>query len=195
MRKKIYHKIGNAYDAYWFIHDHPKFMLAERNEVTPEEASEMEAKGYWITRDKGGKCYRMYRHLHRHAIDLNLDIHYTKTNKPGGHGQVDDDDSKNKHVECWLEFGEEQYEYATPWYEETSRVNYHDWRLDTGAPTFDAALVNLAELVRRHYGDYKPHDGRRSEGKCGTPTCADCTQVGATMKAMGLNVKTSPSSS
>ena len=192
--KKRYHKITNAYDAYWFIHDHPKFMLAERNEVTPEEATKMEADGFWITRDVGGKCYRVYRHIHRHAIDLNLDIHYTKTNKPGGHGRVDDDNSKNKHVECWLEFGQEEYGYMYSggpepngdYDTETMRVNCHDWRLDTGAPTFDEALVNLAKLVRKHHGDYKPHDGRRNEGKCGKPECADCKDTKRAMKEIGL---------
>jgi hypothetical protein len=180
------HTISNAYDAYWFIHDHPKFLLPERNEVTPEEASEMEAKGFWITRDKGGKCYRMYRHLHRHAIDLNLDIHYAKTNGR----RVDKDPKKNKHVECWLEFGSEEYMYVTPWDEETRRMGCHDTDLDTGAPTFDAALVKLAKLVRKHHGDYsKPKDQRREHGACGKPVCGDCDEIGVTMKKMGLTTK------
>jgi hypothetical protein len=182
---KKYHKISNGHEAWWFIYSHPKFMLPERNEVSPGEAAKLEARGYWITRDKDGKCYRMYRHLHRHAIDLNLDIHYTKTNKPGGHGTVDKDPKKNKFVEVWLEFGQEEYMYATPWDEETNRMGYHDWRLDTGAPTFDQALVRLARLVRKHYGDYKPHDG--PEGKCGKPVCGDCAANRATMEKLGLN--------
>ena len=35
-------------------------------------------------------------------------------------------------------------------------MNYHDTKLDCGAPTFDEALVKLARLVKRHYGDFNP---------------------------------------
>jgi hypothetical protein len=180
---KIYHKLGNAHDAYWFIHDHPKFMLPERSEVDSQEADKMEAMGYWVTRDRGGKCWRMHRHLHRHAIDLNLDIFYTKVNK---RRIVDKDPKKNKWVECWLEFGSEDYMYMADWDTETHRSGYHDIDLDTGGPTFDQALVRLAKLVRKHHGDYPPFTGRRSEGKCGKPVCGDCVEVGATAKRLGL---------
>src|SRR5271157_4188554 len=151
------HKITNAYEAWWFLYEHPKLKLPERNEVSPEEAAKLEAEGFWITRDVGGKCYRMYRHLHRHALEENLSIHYAKTNKPGGHGRVVDDKSKNKHVECWLEFGPMEYGYmysggAEPngdYDDETMRQHYHDTDLDTGGTTFDEALVRLAKLARK----------------------------------------------
>lgn len=182
MKKKAHHKIANAYDAFWFIHDHPKFMLRERTPVEPEEADKLEAEGFLITRDTGGKCYREWRHLHRHAIDENLEIFYTKTNKPGGHGRVDDDRSKNKHVECWLEFGPSYYGYAYSgnkkpagdWDIETMKHMSHDYRLDCGGTTFDQALVALARLVRKHYGDYRDRDGR--DGACGRP-CGDCRDL------------------
>jgi DNA-directed RNA polymerase subunit L len=40
------HKISNAYDVYHFLHEHPKLMLEERNEVSPEEAVRLEAVAF-----------------------------------------------------------------------------------------------------------------------------------------------------
>ncbi len=196
MRKKTYHKITNAYEAWWFIYEHPAMRLPERNEVTPEEAAKLEAEGFWITRDVGGKCYRMWRHLHRHALDENLSIHYAKTNKPGGHGRVDDDDRKNKHIECWLEFGPLAYGYmysggSEPNGEhdtETMRHLYHDVDLDTGGTTFDEALIRLAKNVRKKYGDYEERADRIGN-ECGKPECADCKETRRTMKRLGLKKK------
>jgi hypothetical protein len=196
--KKRHHKITNAYEAWWFIYSHPAFMLQERHEVTPEEADKLKAEGYLISKDVGGKCYKMCRHLHRHALDVNLSIFYTKTNKPGGHGTVDDDGSKNKFVEVWLEFGPLGYGYAysggekpmADWDTETTMHHYHDVDLDTGGTTFDDGLVRLARNVRKHYGDYKEKtsaDQRRSE--CGKPECADCKAIGRMMKGLGLKEK------
>lgn len=192
MAKK--HKITNAYEAWWFLYNHPKLMCPERHEVPPKKADKLEAEGFWITRDVGGKCYRMYRHLHRHALEENLSIHYTKTNKPSGHGTVDDDDSKNKHVECWLEFGPIEYAYAysggvkpmADWDTKTTRLNYHDVDLDTGGTSFDEGLIRLAKLARKKYGDYAEKD---RDDYCGKPECADCKEIGRTMKRLGLEKK------
>lgn len=191
MKKKRYHKISNAYDAYWFLHDHPKLQRMIRSEITPKEADEMKKQGFVISRDRGGKCYRYRRHLVIPAIEENLSVFYTKTNKPGGHGRVDDDSSKNKHIECWLEFGTVEYEYLygtvnADWNDATGEMNYHDWRCDTGGPTYDVALVNLARLARKFYGDYAP---QTRADKCGPKPCADCREVGITIKKMGLSKK------
>jgi hypothetical protein len=190
MKKKRYHTIKNAYDAYWFIHDHPKLMIPERLAIeTEKEALELKAAGYWVEQDAGGNWWKFYRHLYRRAIESNLDIFYTKTNKPGGHGRVDDDRSKNKHIECWLEFGPEMYGYAQEEFEakEDHMRSYlqpcHDWRLDTGGSTFDQGLVNLARNVRKFYGDYSP---RTRKDACGKPVCGDCRGTKKWMKAQGL---------
>jgi hypothetical protein len=182
-KPKTKRKIRNAYDAYWFLYYHPKLNVMERTEVTPEEADKMEKEGYLITRDTGGKCYRLWRHLHRRALQDNLDIFYTKTNKPGGHGRVDKDKSKNKYVECWLEFGPLYYGYAysggkepmAEWDNQTMLHHSHDIYLDTGGSTFDEGLVNLAKNVLKRYGDYSEklaEDGSRRW--CGKPVCGDC---------------------
>jgi hypothetical protein len=127
------------------------------------------------------------RHSFREAIDFNLDIFYTKTNKPGGHGRVDDDKSKNKHVECWLEFGQEEYGYHSDWEDgESYIITYHDYDLDCGGTTFDEALIALAKNIMKHYGDYEKNEGKRDKGDCGTPTCADCIDMRRIMKDNGM---------
>jgi len=154
--------IKNAYEAFWFIRNHPKFRLLDRMEVTKGVAKKLEAEGHLISRDKDGTCYRYFRHCHREAIDFNLEIFYAKTNKPGGHGRVDDDKKKNKYIECWLEFGNEYYGYMTgsgegyEWDVKTGRMSSHDIELDCGGTTFDEAIVRLAKKILKHHGDYQP---------------------------------------
>jgi hypothetical protein len=189
-------KIANAYEAWWFMHGHPKLKLEERHEVAPEEAAKLEAEGFWVTRDVGGKCYRMYRHLHRHALEENLSIHYAKVDPKTK--TVEDDAARNTAVECWLEFGPLEYGYAysggpepmADWDTETTRHHYHDVDLDTGGATFDEALVSLAKLVLKKYGDYEELDWPESrDSECGKPACGDCNEIGRTMKRLGLEKK------
>lgn len=173
-----YHKIANAYDAWWFLYYHPKFERMLRNEITPKEADRMEKAGFLVSRDKCGKCYHYMRHLTVAAVEENLSIHYAKT--------------KDGKGECWLEFGAVEYGYLygqpnEDWDDTTGEMHYHDWKLDCGGKTFDAALVQLARLVRKNYGDYKPKTGRK--GKCGPKPCADCGRTKSTMKRLGLVVK------
>jgi hypothetical protein len=188
---KTYHKISNAYDAWWFLYYHPKLQRMIRNEITPKEANKMEKQGFLISRDKCGKCYHYMRHLTVPAIVENLSIHYTKTDGR----KVTDDPKKNVNVECWLEFGSVEYGYLygqpnEDWDDTTGEMNYHDWKLDCGGQTFDAALVQLAKNVRKHYGDYEPKAGRK--GKCGSKPCADCAKTKACMKRLGLDKKKKP---
>jgi len=192
MTKKIYHRISNAYDAWWFAYYHPKLNCRERTEVTPEEADKMEAGGFIITRDKGGKCYREWRHLYRHATEENLSIHYSKVDK---RRRVNDDATKNANVECWLEFGPLEYGYMAggqyDWDTETGLLHYHDTDLDCGAKTFDEALVILAKLIRKKYGDWKEMDYKTGRSKeCGKVVpCADCQELKQTIQKMGLKPK------
>jgi hypothetical protein len=190
------HKITNAYEAWWFMYEHPKLKLPDRLEVAPKKADKLEAEGFWITRDVGGKCYRMWRHLHRHALTENLSIHYAKVDPKTR--SVEDDASRNTAVECWLEFGPLEYGYASSggkepsadWDTETMRQHYHDVDLDTGGATFDEALVRLAKLVKKKYGDYEEKDWHANrDEQCGKPKCADCKEVGRTMKRLGLDKK------
>jgi hypothetical protein len=187
MKKKIYHKIANAYDAFWFIHDHPKFQRMIRVEITPKEADEQEKQGFLVSRDRSGTCYRYHRHLVVPALDENLSIFYTKTDGK----RVNNDPKKNTKVECWLEFGPVEYGYMAgdinaDWDVETHEQNFHDWKLDCGGSTFDEALIKLARNIRRIRGDYAP---RTRADKCGPKPCADCVENGVTMKKLGLEPK------
>lgn len=64
---------------------------------------------------------------------------------------IETDESLNTKVRCWLECGATWYD---PDLEEWRPT--HDYKLDTGADTFEEALANLAKLVYKNYGSYNP---------------------------------------
>jgi hypothetical protein len=149
-------RISTAYDAYWFLLEHPK--LNCREAVLDDTARERDfplprgerlrrvhdetpwEKKTYVLREFGAK---------REALPVNLSIFYAKVDK---RGWQNDDQFLNLYPECWLEFGKIKQGVQDG---HLSVINYHDIRLDCGAPTFDAALVKLARLVRKHYRDYK----------------------------------------
>jgi len=160
--------IDSAYDAWWFLYNHPRLCLCFRTPEPKDNAKQMKAKGFVIKRDKCGKYWWLHRHSLYHAIEENLSIHYAKVD---AEGHQNDDRALNLFPEVWLETGPMEWGYATPWDTETSRIPYHDTDLDCTGPTFDQALIALARLALKKYGDYKK-DG----GICGTPRCADCEE-------------------
>lgn len=149
--------IRNAHDSWWFLYNHPKFSVPSRTEIADVEGLMEDRVELFI--EASGKAYRMWPQIPIHALHCNLDIFYTKVD---AQRRVDKDKTKNTNVECWLEFGPIQYGYAysgtdTPMDEhDTTTIlhHIHDIRLDTGAPTFDEALVKLAKLVKKHYGGF-----------------------------------------
>ena len=171
MEKRPKRKLKNAYDAWWFLYYHPKLMLRARNPEMKDNAQILKRKGFVITKDKSGQYWREHRHFMHHAIEENLSIHYAKV---GPDGRVNDDPSLNVNPECWLEFGPMEWDYPSQWHKETSRMNFHDIELDCGGKTFDEALVKLAKLVLKQYGDYREKGKYPHEGSCGKPKCADC---------------------
>ncbi len=159
------HVIANAYDAFWFIFSHPNFGLRERTRITAQQADKLESEGYLVTRDRGGQCWREWRHVIRHAICTNLDISYVKDEESGITG-----------IKCEIEFGLEKYGYFGN-SDETSLERHHDTKLDSSGSTFDEALVQLAKKILEHYGDYE--ELKDQVGECGIPVCGDCLEVGA----------------
>ena len=154
-------KIKTAYQAYWFLYEHPKLSVPERRKITGREAAKSVKAGHVVKRDRNRQQWEYNKVLFRHAIDVNLDIYYCKTN---GRGRICEDKARNIHEECWLEFGPLKYDYHSfdhktkqpySWDKETTLQHVHDWRLDCGAKTFDRALIKLSRNVLRHYGDYK----------------------------------------
>lgn len=53
--------------------------------------------------------------------------------------EIDRDPAKNTRREIWLETGPE--------------VGLHDWMLDCGGESFEEAIIKLASLVEKYYGD------------------------------------------
>lgn len=166
-------RIKNAYDAYWFLHAHPKFQRKERDPLAPEdvEAAKKPAakpkggdvigkmigrrKGFRVVKDKGGNFWREWN-IPVPAMTENLDIHYAQVDK---RGRINKDESQNQFTACWLEFGQVLYGHygdGQEWRgtERDYKMHYHDIDLDCGAPTFDEALINLARLVMKKYGDF-----------------------------------------
>lgn len=76
----------------------------------------------------------------------NIEVIYVKVD-PETNTVTDTD--KDTLVEVWLESG--PYEWSEPLKE---YLPTHDPRLDCGGDTFDDALIELANLVKEHYGDY-----------------------------------------
>jgi hypothetical protein len=169
--------IDTAYEAFQFLRDHPAFSLRERHEIPAEDFDKMLALGFLVSQDRSGKCWRQLRHLHRHALDTNLVIFYTKVDESG---HVNVDKTKNVKVECWLEFGPEAYDYDGDGFDETTLQSSHDWQLDCGAATFDEALVLLARNVLDQYGDYT--SGLPRFHDCPAAPCVDCAEARASIK-------------
>jgi len=153
------HSIADTYSAYWFLSNHPKLncrfaRLIDERSVREERAlakanrrgrvRQVRDKAKW---NKNRYWIVEYQSM-REALEENLSIFYAKVDS---RRKVNDDPAKNVCTECWLEFGPIRYEVLDG---ELSLQHYHDIRLDCGAPTFDEALVKLARLVRKHYGDY-----------------------------------------
>ncbi|MGB7281577.1 MAG: hypothetical protein WBE13_04875 [Candidatus Acidiferrum sp.] len=160
------HRLRNAYDAWWFLYYHPKLSVPGR--VPVEKGHRLsgkkgvlnisEKKIYRLSTDRGGNLWMACKRLKLRAIECNLDIHWAKVDSTR---VVNDNPKLNTNVEVWLELGPMYYGYCQPEFEADQDhdrdylINYHDINLDCGAPTFDEALLILAKLVRRHYGDYR----------------------------------------
>ena len=76
-----------------------------------------------------------------------LDIDVVKVNPDTN--SIDDDRNKNTKTRVWLETG--AYIEDDPLPIECSPF-YHDYYLDCGGDTFEDAIIQLAELVIKHYG-------------------------------------------
>jgi len=107
-------KIATAYDAYWFLYEHPKMRCREAVLLSNEDAKNVSLsrderlRGQRLRKVKdempwndGKYVLREFR-LYRQAIDCNLDIHYALVDD---RGMVNEDHSRNKVPRCWLEFG------------------------------------------------------------------------------------------
>lgn len=71
--------------------------------------------------------------------------------------KIEDDKTLNTKVEVWLEAGPwidpSEAGYPEDWAE--TEVASHDINLDCGGDTFEEAIIKMAELVKKHYGEYQ----------------------------------------
>ena len=63
--------------------------------------------------------------------------------------KIEDDKSRNTKTEIWFECG--QFVSST---NIMGKIREHDIRLDCGGDTFEEAIIELANLVKKYYGDY-----------------------------------------
>lgn len=63
--------------------------------------------------------------------------------------RVEDEAARNTETEVWIETGPG----LTVPDDMSGAIGIHDYELDCGGPTFDAALVELANRVHARYGD------------------------------------------
>ena len=116
--------IDNAFDAFWFLYNHPKSV--EQHYHHP------------LT----------YRGHFDGQFISNLDIMFVKIDPVTR--VVEDDTSRNTLVQVWLETGGAEWSDHAKKY----ITNTHDPLLDVGGNTFEEALIRLANRVLKEYGDY-----------------------------------------
>ena len=84
-----------------------------------------------------------------------LDIDLAKVNPKTS--KIEDDKTLNTKVEVWLEAGPwidpSEAGYPEDWTE--TEAASHDLNLDCGGDTFEEAIIKMAELVKKHYGEYQ----------------------------------------
>lgn len=119
--------IKKAYDAWHFLNEHPAFLK------------------------------QVSATYHDNHFQEALDIHFALVN-PKTKG-IDDDNRKNTETNVWLECGKWlTAKECVPKGHGIPRDYYgafcHDVELDCGAETFEKAIIKLANLVLKKYGDY-----------------------------------------
>lgn len=121
------------HDSWHFLRDHPAF----------------QAKG------KHGKGYGSRFH---EALDIDVVKVNPKTLS------IDDDKKKNTATRIWLECGQVEDPMSEDFASlrecnglSAEQKNYgvlsHDIRLDCGGKTFEEAIIKLAKLVKKYYGE------------------------------------------
>lgn len=135
-------KIDNAYDAFWFLKNHPNCV-----DISPEHPIVYSMSGLNSTARKSIiDENRAYFLLEGQFIN-NLDINYVLINPLTD--EIDDDHTLNTKTQVWLETGPAYWSEYTKKYE----TNSHDPKLDSAGDTFEEALMSLAQKVQEDYGE------------------------------------------
>jgi hypothetical protein len=116
-------KFKYFYDAWWFLYNHEIFI--DKSLDTGQK------DGHYLWSSRFSDC-------------LDIDVQKVNPKKQA----VDEDKTLNTETEIWLECG--------PWWYDEDFGGWnasHDWRLDCGGITFEIAIIKLANLVFKHYGN------------------------------------------
>jgi hypothetical protein len=122
------------YDAWWFLHDHPMFL--------DKSLDKGQKGGFYLWSSRFSDC-------------LDIDVQKVNPKKRA----IDDNRTLNTETEIWLECGPWWYEdgkdsLGNPIPEWKPRwVPSHDPNLDCGGINFEGAIIKLANLVYKHYGN------------------------------------------
>ena len=77
-----------------------------------------------------------------------LDIEVVKVNPKTK--RIEDDETLNTETAVWLEFVNDTFD---KWNPHLGWVSTHWTELDCGAETFEKAIIKMADLVYKHYGE------------------------------------------
>ena len=132
-------KFNDFYDAWWWPYYHPLFIDYE---------AVYRDKRFLDNHDWAGEDICNFYSRMQDYIEVSPHKVNPKTRS------IDDDQSLNTHVEIWIETGY-RWREKIPFYEKDHWWFYHDINLDCGGDTYEEAIVNLANLVWKHYKDGK----------------------------------------
>lgn len=79
-------------------------------------------------------------------VEVEMCIHIDVVKVDPNTSTIGDDDTKNTETEVWLEFGFPELNKNG-----TVKCYTHDVDLDCGAPTFEEAVIKLANLIKKKY--------------------------------------------
>ena len=115
-------------------------------------------------------------HLHRlhhdRGISRCVDIIVVRVNPKNK--TIEDDESKNTATRVWYETGQMDLLPRDYEFDHGGQHQWHDWKIDGGAPTMEKAIIKLARRVWKKYGNDRRYAektlGVRDAGKSGNET-------------------------
>jgi hypothetical protein len=134
-------KFTDAVEAWAWLNGHPVFDFEAKEIVLSPKDKWLKAAG--ITKET-----RVWFQDNTFAEGLSIEL--VRVNPATK--RIEGEALKNTQVEVWLEAGGPVESDGRRY-----RVS-HDILLDCGGPTFEAALLQMAKAVLKHYGDYEAHE-------------------------------------
>jgi hypothetical protein len=91
------------------------------------------------------------RLIHTHGISRCVDIDVVQVNPDTE--TIEEEEAKNTATRVWYETG--QFDLLPREYEFDMRGQHqwHDWKIDGGAPTVEEAIIKLAHKIHKKYGN------------------------------------------